>query len=191
MKLKVRYILKVIGFCGLPGSGKSTALESVKNLGVVVNMGDVVRNEAMKKKIEITNENLGQLARNLRIEGGEDIIAEKCVQLIKNTQSEVVFVDGIRSVYELAVFRKYWKFPLILIEADEKIRRQRIIERARDDDSKSIFDIKKREEREIGFGLLDLIEKTDYIINNNTTIEELKNKTRKQIEYLIKNYDSL
>ena len=191
MKLKVRYILKVIGFCGLPGSGKSTALESVKNLGVVVNMGDVVRNEAMKKKIEITNENLGQLARNLRIEGGEDIIAEKCVQLIKNTQSEVVFVDGIRSVYELAVFRKYWKFPLILIEADEKIRHQRIIARARDDDSKSIFDIKKREEREIGFGLLDLIEKTDYIINNNTTIEELKNKTRKQIEYLIKNYDSL
>ena len=45
--------MKVIGFCGLPGSGKSTALESVKSLGVVVNMGDVVRNEAMKKKIEI------------------------------------------------------------------------------------------------------------------------------------------
>ena len=185
------YFLIVIGFCGLPGSGKSTALESVKDLGVVVNMGDVIRNEAMKKKIEINDENLGQLAKSLRIEGGEDILAEKCVQLIKNTQSEVVFVDGIRSVYELAVFRKYWKFPLILIEADETIRHQRIIERARDDDSKSIFDIKKREEREIGFGLLDLIEKADYIINNNNTIKDLKNKTRKQIEYLIKNYNSL
>jgi dephospho-CoA kinase len=183
--------LKVIGFCGLPGSGKSTALESVKSLGVVVNMGDVVRNEAMKKKIEITDENLGQLARSLRIEGGEDIIAEKCVQLIKNTQSEVVFVDGIRSVYELAVFRKYWKFPLILIEADEIIRHQRIIERAREDDSNSIVDIQKREEREIGFGLLDLIEKADYIINNNSAIKDLKKKTRKQIEYLIKNYSSL
>ncbi len=183
--------MKVIGFCGLPGSGKSTALESVKSLGVVVNMGDVIRNEAKKKKIELTDENLGQLAKSLRIEGGEDIIAEKCVQLIKNAQSEVIFVDGLRSVYELAVFRKHWKFPLIVIESDERIRHQRIIERARDDDSKSILEIKNREEREIDFGLLDLIKKADYIINNNSTIKYLKKKTRKQIKYLIKNYDSL
>jgi dephospho-CoA kinase len=187
----MRYILKVIGFCGLPGSGKSTALESVKDLGVVVNMGDVVRNEAIKKKIELTAENLGQLAKSLRIEGGKGIIAIKSVQLIKNSPSEVVFVDGIRSVHELTVFRKYWKFPLIVIEADEKVRHQRIIERARDDDSKLILDIKKREEREVGFGLLELIEKADYIINNNSTIIELKIKTKKKIEYLIENYDSL
>ncbi|MEJ2296388.1 MAG: AAA family ATPase, partial [Candidatus Lokiarchaeota archaeon] len=64
-------ILKVIGFCGLPGSGKSTALESVKNLGIIVNMGDVIRNEAIKKSIELTDENLGQLARSMRLELGE------------------------------------------------------------------------------------------------------------------------
>ena len=183
----MRDILKVIGFCGLPGSGKSTALESVKDLGIIVNMGDVVRNEAMKKNIEQTDENLGQLAKTLRIEGGDDVIAEKCVEMIQNSQSDIIFVDGIRSSYELNVFRKYWTFPLIVIEADETNRHQRIIERARDDDSKSVLDIKKREEREIGFGLLELIQEADYIIKNNSTIQDLKKNTRKLIKNLIKN----
>ena len=187
----MRDTLKVIGFCGLPGSGKSTALESVEDLGIIVNMGDVVRNEAIKKNIEQTDENLGQLAKTLRIEGGEDIIAEKCVDMIQNSQSEVVFVDGIRSLYELDVFRKYWRFPLIVIETDEANRYQRIIERARDDDSKSAVDIKKREEREIGFGLLELIQEGDYVIKNNSTIQDLKKNTRKLIKKLIKNYGSL
>jgi dephospho-CoA kinase len=184
-------ILKVIGFCGLPGSGKSTALKIVKDLGVIITMGDVVRDEAIKRNIVVTDKNLGQLAKSLRIEGGDEIIAKKCVELIQSSQSDVVFVDGIRSPYELNVFRKYWKFPLVVIEADENIRYQRIIERARDDDSKSILDIKKREEREIGFGLLELIQKADYIIKNNSTIKKLKKKTRNLIKNLITNYSSL
>ena len=187
----MRDILKVIGFCGLPGSGKSTALESVEDLGIIVNMGDVVRNEAMKKNIEQTDENLGQLAKTLRIEGGDDVIAEKCVDMIQNSQSEIVLVDGIRSTYELNVFRNYWTFPLIVIEAYEANRHQRIIERARDDDSKSVLDIKKREEREIGFGLLELIQEADYIVKNNSTIQDLKKNTRKLIKELIKKYASL
>ena len=182
------FILKVIGFCGLPGSGKSTALESVKDLGVIVNMGDVIRSEAIKKNIELTDENLGQLAKSLRSELGEDIIAKKCVEMIRNSQHEVVFVDGIRSIYELKIFRKFWAFPLITIETEEKFRHQRILNRARDDDSSSIIDIKKREEREIGFGLLELIQKADYVIKNNSTINDLKKNTNKLINQLIRNY---
>ena len=182
------HILKVIGFCGLPGSGKSTALVSVKDLGIIVNMGDVIRSEAIKKNIELTDENLGQLAKNMRLELGEDFIAKKCVEVIRNSQHEVVFVDGIRSIYELRIFRKFWAFPLITIETDEKYRHQRIQNRARDDDSSSLIDIKKREEREIGFGLLELINTADYVIKNNSTIENLKKNTRKLINQLIRNY---
>lgn len=187
----MRFFLKVIGFCGLPGSGKSTALQSVDDLGVVINMGDVVRDEALKKNIELTNENLSQLAKNLRTEGGDDIIAKQCIDLIHQVQSEVVFVDGLRSPFELRVFRKYWKFPLIVIEADENNRYQRIIERQRNDDSRSIRDIKRREEREIEFGLKELIQVADYIIKNNSSIHELKKNTRKLIKKLINNYASI
>ena len=183
--------MKVIGFCGLPGSGKSTALESVKDLGKIVNMGDVVRDEAIKQRIDLSDENLGYLAKKMRIEGGNEIIAERCVTLIRQVESEVIFVDGIRSSFELKIFRKHWSFPLVAIKADQGNRHQRIMQRERDDDSKSIFDIKKREEREIGFGLQELIQKADYAINNDSTIKDLKKNTRKLIKNLIKKYKSL
>lgn len=187
----MKEFLKVIGFCGLPGSGKSTALESVKKFGVIVNMGDVVREEAIKKRIELSDENLGYLAKKMRNEGGNEIIAKKCVILIRDVGSEVIFVDGIRSSFELGVFRKHWSFPLVAIKADQSKRHKRIMERARDDDSKSVFDIKTREEREIGFGLLELIQKADYAIFNDSSIEDLKRSTRKLIKNLITNYKAI
>jgi dephospho-CoA kinase len=175
----------------MPGSGKSTAIKAVSDLGVVVTMGDVIREEAIRKKIELTDENLGKLAKNLRKEEGDEAIAEKCVDIIKNIQSEVIFVDGIRSPYELTIFRKHWKFPLILIDTKEEIRHIRILERMRDDDSKNIKDLKRRDDREIGFGLLDLIQKADYIVENNSTVKKLKKKTRALVKHLIKKYASL
>jgi dephospho-CoA kinase len=180
--------MKVIGFCGLPGSGKSTAINSIKDLGIVVNMGDIVRKEAEKRNIEPTGENLGKIARSLRENRGEDIIAHKCVRLIENLNSKVVFVDGIRSVQELNLFRSYWKFPLIEIATTEKIRYQRIAERYRSDDYRSANQIIERDKREISFGLKELLEKVDYTITNNSTKEDLKRKIRKVVRNIIETY---
>lgn len=171
--------MKIIGFCGLPGSGKTTAIEAVSDLGKVITMGDVIRNELLKRNIEPSDDNLGEMAKKLRNEGGEEIIAEKCVELIEKCgQSDVIFIDGIRSKAEVKVFKKRWKFPLIAIELNQKLRYQRIIDRARVDDSRDLIDIKERDLREIGFGLEDVIKNSDFHIYNEGSIEELKEKTR-------------
>ena len=47
-------------------------------------MGDVIRNELLKRNIEPSDDNLGYMAKKLRNEGGDEIIAEKCVELIQN-----------------------------------------------------------------------------------------------------------
>ncbi|MFX1354041.1 MAG: AAA family ATPase, partial [Promethearchaeota archaeon] len=70
--------MKVIGFCGLPGSGKSTAINAVRDLGIVVNMGDIIRSEAKNRKIEPSDENLGKIATELREKHGKSFIAQKC-----------------------------------------------------------------------------------------------------------------
>ena len=77
--------MKVIGFCGLPGSGKSTVLKAIEDLGVILTMGDVIRNEARERKIEPTDENLGKIANELREEFGQEIIA---LTFIKSSFSE-------------------------------------------------------------------------------------------------------
>ncbi|MFX0187708.1 MAG: AAA family ATPase [Candidatus Hodarchaeota archaeon] len=180
--------MKVIGFCGLPGSGKSTAMEAISDLGTIITMGDVIRNEAKIRGIEPTDVNLGKIANNLRNEGGQEIIAKMCVELINNLKCDVIFVDGVRSIAEINIFRKSWKFPLIATVIDENIRFKRLYERGRRDDPKTISELRERDKREIHFGLKDVIKKAEYKIENSSTIEDLKNKTRRIVLGIINNY---
>ena len=178
--------MKVIGFCGLPGSGKSSAIDAIQDLGTIVTMGDVVRKEAIKRGIESTDENLGKIAKELRKKGGQEIIAQKCVELTSEQESDVIFVDGVRSLAEVKVFREIWEFPLIAIVIDENIRFKRLHERNRSDDPKSLEELRKRDEREISFGLRDVVEIADYKIENSTTIEELQEKAKNIVLKIIR-----
>jgi len=180
--------MKVIAFCGLPGSGKTSAIESIKDLGYIITMGDIVRNEAKIRNLEYTGENLGKIAKELRKMGGQDIIAIKCFELIKSENKDIIFVDGIRSIAEIKIFRKFWKFPLVAITVSEKIRFKRLFDRNRGDDPKTLSDLKLRDEREIEFGLMEILSIADYTIINDTSIEELKEKTRKIILEILKRY---
>ncbi len=170
--------MKVISICGLPGSGKSTAIDAIKDIGHVITMGDVIRQEARLRNIPGTGENLGKIARELRERHGPEIIAKKCVDMIKSLGEEIIIVDGVRSLSEVTIFRTYWSFPIIAIIASEEIRFKRLLERERSDDPKTIEDLRKRDNREIEFGQKWVIEAADYKIYNDSTIEELKKKTR-------------
>jgi dephospho-CoA kinase len=180
--------MKVIGFCGLPGSGKSTVLKAIEDLGIIITMGDVIRNEAKYRNIVPNDENLGKLALDLRKNYGLEIIAEKCVNLVKKLEGEVFFIDGLRSMEEVKVFRKYWKFPLIATVVDENIRFERLSNRNRPDDPNSLSEIRDRDQREIKFGLNEVIEYANYKINNNLSVVDTQQETRALIFKIIENY---
>jgi len=180
--------MKVIGFCGLPGSGKSTVLRAIDDLGIIVTMGDVIRNEAKRRNLKPSDENLGKIAQELRKNYGSEIIAEKCVNLIKKIEREVCFIDGLRSMAEVKVFRKNWKFPLIATVVDENIRYQRLSNRKRPDDPNSESEIRDRDNREISFGLNEVIENANYKINNNLSEDAVQKETRALIFKIIEDY---
>ncbi|MFX1395745.1 MAG: AAA family ATPase [Promethearchaeota archaeon] len=184
----VNRFYKVIGFSGLPGSGKSTAIEAIKDIGTVVTMGDVVRYEAKKQGIEPTGENLGKIAKKLRELYGPSIIARKCVELIDTLNDSIIFIDGVRSIYEVEVFRNRWKFPLVVIQMNKKERLNRIASRGRSDDSINAKEFNKRDQRELAFGIQDVIDIADYKIVNDSNIEVLKEKTKKIVLEIIENY---
>lgn len=180
--------MKVLTIIGYPGSGKTTAIEAIEDLGIVVSMGDVVRNEVKKRKLELSGATIGKIAKELREKGGPAIIAEKCVELIKELNAEIIFIDGVRSLFEVNAFRRFWKFPIIAIIVDEEKRFNLLFERGRSDDPKCLKDLKERDKREIEFGLDKVLENADYTILNNSTIEELKKKSRKLVIDIINNY---
>jgi len=180
--------MKVIGFCGLPGSGKSTVLKAIEDLGVIITMGDIIRKEARERNIEPTDENLGKIAEQLREEFGPEILAEKCVELIKSLDREVVFIDGLRSIAEVNIFRNSWKFPFIAVTIDDNLRFERLSKRGRPDDPKTLEDLRERDLREIAFGLNDVINSANYKLNNNISKRDVQKKTRDLVLNIIKNY---
>ncbi|MHA1933253.1 MAG: AAA family ATPase, partial [Promethearchaeota archaeon] len=93
--------MKILAIVGLPGSGKTTAIDAIRDLGIVVTMGDIVRDEAKKRNIEPSGFNLGKIAQELRQSGGPGIIAKHCVDLINKMEEEIIFIDGIRSLAEV------------------------------------------------------------------------------------------
>jgi dephospho-CoA kinase len=180
--------MKVLAITGKPGSGKTTAIETIRDLGMVITMGDIIRDEVRKRNLDPSGNNIGKIAEKLREEKGLSIIAEKCVELIKRKNADVIFVDGVRSLSEINFFRKFWKFPIIAIIIDEELRIKRLLERYRSDDPSTIEELIKRDKRELEFGLNEVIQNADYVIYNNSTINELKRKVRNLIIDIINNY---
>ncbi|RLF41720.1 MAG: hypothetical protein DRN12_02405, partial [Thermoplasmata archaeon] len=77
-------------------------------------------------------------------------------------------------------------FIIIAIIASDEIRRQRALTRNRKDDADNILDIKKRDEREIKWGLPSVIEDADYVIRNEDTLKSFQIKIRKLLETIAK-----
>lgn len=179
---------KVIGFVGMPGSGKSTALEVARQWGPVVIMGDVVRDAVRATGQDITPENLRAMAQQFRNLNGPQAVALECVKKITTLQNDVVFIDGLRSPPEVSNFRQTWKFPIIAITARDADRHRWLAARGRPDDTQVAEKIRLRDERELKFGIDEVIAHADYVIRNKGTIEDLQKQCKKTIQKVLKHY---
>jgi len=74
----------------MPGAGKSTIADGLKPKGYdIINMGNIVREEAKKRNLEATRENLGKLMLELREKNGPGAIAELVKPQIESSISDV------------------------------------------------------------------------------------------------------
>lgn len=168
----------VIGLVGMPGSGKSLVVEAAMQVGyAVVVMGDIVRKETQKRGLKLTPKNVGQVMLELRELWGNGVIAEKCVSEIERVKSENVIVDGLRSLYEVDVFKAtFTKFTLIAIHASPETRFKRLYNRGRSDDSTELKVFRERDQRELTVGLGNVIAMAEYVIVNEGSREETNAK---------------
>lgn len=168
----------------MPGAGKSTIANGLKSKNFeIINMGDAVRDEAKKRNLEPTGENLGKLMLDLRKNNGPGAVAELITDKIKNSESDVIVIDGIRSNEEIQVLRKNGTVKLLSIHASSDTRYNFLSDRGRSDDPKSRDIFNERDTREIGVGISKSIALADESIsNNNLTIDELIETANKIIK---------
>jgi len=168
----------------MPGSGKSTIVSALKARGLeALNLGDGVRAEAKRRNVEPTGDNLGRLMLELREKNGPGAIAELLTEPIKNSQSKVIIIDGVRSTAEIEVLKNVGTVKLLSIEATADIRYKFLSSRGRSDDPATREKFEERDSREIGVGIGESIAISDEtIVNSNITLDELTERAYKVIE---------
>lgn len=175
--------MHIIGTVGLPGSGKGEAATVAREEGIpVVTMGDVVRAETADRGLDPRADH-GTVAQALRDENGPTAIAERALPLIEDRLEghDAVLVDGLRSGVEVDVFEEAFgeAFTLLSIEAPFDVRADRIDARGRDagadDGGESLA---ARDEREIGFGMDEAMDRADVVVENTDTLEAFHDRVR-------------
>lgn len=178
--------MKVIAFTGMPGSGKSVAVNVAKELDIpVIRMGDVVWEEVRNRGMKINDENVGKVADEMRKKEGMDIWAQETLETM-DPDIEKVVIDGLRNREEVELFKEKLggDFSLIAIHASPETRHRRLLERKRDDDSVSIERIKKRDKRELSWGIGVLIALADSIIVNEGPLDDFRKRIKRVLQSL-------
>ncbi|WP_340819927.1 AAA family ATPase [Methanolobus sp. WCC4] len=176
---------KILAFVGMPASGKSEAASVLRQKGItVINMGDVIREEVVRRGLEPTDANTGGVGTDLRENEGRDAVAKRCIPKIQATNEAFIGIDGVRSVPEVERFKEAFgdDFTLVSVDSPLEIRFQRVLARKRCDDMKDISELKVRDERELGWGMGEAMEIADVVVENNDTLEEFVEKITALVE---------
>ncbi|MCH7659573.1 MAG: AAA family ATPase [Euryarchaeota archaeon] len=173
--------MRVIGTVGMPGSGKGEVAAVAREEEIpVVTMGDVIRQESRNRGLDPADHH-GEVAQALREEDGPLAIAERSLPLIEETLEdyETILVDGLRSGVEAERFEERFgeAFTLVAIEAPFELREERLGTRGRDNPETE--DLATRDERELGFGMGEAIDRADIIIENTDSLEAFRKRIRK------------
>jgi dephospho-CoA kinase len=174
----------VVGLAGMPGSGKSLVVETAAMLGYgVVVMGDVVREETLKRKLELNPKNVGQVMLELRRKGGASVVADKCIPKIEQHETAKVIVDGVRSLSEVEAFKKHFaNFNLMAVYASPETRFNRVYRRQRSDDPNCWEVFHERDLRELGVGVGDAIALAEYLVVNESSKANAKAAVKRFIQ---------
>ncbi|MCL4326347.1 MAG: flagellar hook-basal body complex protein FliE [Candidatus Thermoplasmatota archaeon] len=177
--------MKIIIVVGMPGSGKDEFLKISKKFGLeVIKMGDVIRNEMIKRNLQITPEQLPKFASEEREKNGMGIWAKRTIPYLTEKNS---VIEGIRGDAELNIFKHNFggNLDIVCIFSTPKTRYDRMKKRERRDDPSKIDDFVDRDQRELRYGIGNVIAMSDYIIVNEGTLDDMEKASERLIRNII------
>ena len=176
----------VVCITGLFGSGKDTVADYLveKHGFHKIDMGEVLREMLKEKGIKPTRENL----QEFRKQHGNTFLAEEITKRIEKGGWKRVVINGVRRSEDYEIPKKKFgeKLKMILIKADKIKRFIRLKRRGSERDPKSIKEFEKQERREYKiYDFNKTFSYADFVVENNSTIEDLKSKIDKIVGELL------
>lgn len=183
---------KYVGLAGMPGAGKGYVSQVLREEWeyVPIDLSSMIDLEAEQKGIEQKRENLLSLGRQMRRDYGEAVLAKRIVEdhipncieravIMANYDTEEQIAQngplpkvnyalvGIRHPGELAYLKRLGdNFRLIAVQASQPTRFERVKVRGRQVDAVNFEQFQELDQREIGNGVLEVMEDADFVIPN-------------------------
>ena len=188
-KQALRYGLMLIITTGMPGSGKEEVLKVLMRTGLpIVRMGDVVRDHAKTNGIDTGDSGIGGYANDQRDEHGADVWAQRSLEIvnqISGSKDEDVVIDGSRSLHEIEHFKNNSDVKVIAVHSSPSVRFGRLKGRKRDDAPKTLEEFNARDNRELSWGIGNVIATADFLIVNEGSLNEFKGQVREVVGKLL------
>ncbi|MFH1106319.1 MAG: deaminase [Candidatus Micrarchaeota archaeon] len=169
----------IIGLTGRNAAGKTTAARYLETKGFYYHsLSDVIREEAKKRGIDGTRENLIALGNELREKFGASALADLTVQKLDPAKNYVV--DSVRHPAEAQALKRAGQCSLFHIFAPVEIRFKRTVERERLGDPTTLKEFIQLEEREFQSSnvaaqqLLETERMADRLIENSGPAQEFE-----------------
>jgi dephospho-CoA kinase len=190
---------KIFVVVGMPGAGKSEVSRFCKEQGIAMfRTGDVIREEVVKRGLELVPENSEKIARQLREEQGMDVAARVTMEKAMKLPDRLVCLEGPRDMHELAYISKNSDMTLVVVKADDRARFERLVGRGKSGrdpgntvrgnrNPRDAQEFEWRDQRELERGLKEVLGTRKYsriVIDNNSTPDELKKRVLKLLEGL-------
>ncbi|HLD60904.1 MAG TPA: AAA family ATPase [Patescibacteria group bacterium] len=175
----------ILGLIGEMASGKSTVTQYLKEKhnAVTFRFSDVLRDILNRLHIENTRANLQTLSTVLRQNFSEDILSKVLAADAEAAEQPFIITEGIRRPSDITYLQELPGFHLIALNADERIRYERLIARREntDDPNKSWTEFKTEGQQESEQKIKEVAAAAEFVVDNNGTIEQLY----KQIDAIV------
>ncbi len=173
----------VIGITGTLGAGKGAVVGFlIKKYGFKhFSAREFLGKEVEKMGLERNRDNLTQTANDLRAKYGSAYVIEELYKEAARVSGNAV-IESVRTIGEVEFLKSKKDFCLIAIDADPKLRYERVISRKSETDKVSFEKFLEDENREMRSddpnkqNLSACIALADFKVQNNGTFEELEKK---------------
>lgn len=183
----------IIGITGTLGAGKGTVVDYlVEKKGFnYYSVRQFLIEEIKKQSLPVNRDIMTEVANRLRANHSSSYIIEQLYKKAIDKGGNAI-IESIRTPGEIDFLQKQGEFYLIAVDANPKIRYNRITLRASETDKITYDTFIANEKRELTTSdpnkqnLSRCIELADIVLINNGSIEELQQKTEdKLINFIV------
>lgn len=172
--------MKIIGITGTLGAGKGTVVEYLVNKQGFKHFSvrEYLIEEIKRRGLIVNRDSMTEVANELRAQHSPAYIIEQLYHIASKYSGNSI-IESIRTPGEIDFLRQQGDFLLIAVDADPRIRYERIVKRGSETDNISYNTFVASEEREFNTddpnkqNLSKCIQLADFVITNSGSIEDL------------------